>query len=131
MFLLSLVVRTTSQLLLRSNLQFSDQICVKAMADWNNLPTDILLFIIKRVVYMEDFLCLSAVCKSWNSVLPIPALPPRIPRLMLPSETHSGSTARHSFYSLSTSKTHEFELPEAALRKCIGASYGWLVTVTT
>ncbi|KAL3828897.1 hypothetical protein ACJIZ3_017699 [Penstemon smallii] len=128
------------------------------MAEWATLPTDILVLIAERIDFFEDFVNFCVVCKSWQLITSIlgkgRTLPPRFPWVMLTdiaeqnypivtedmdsldmlvkevekNEFIEGMYNRR-FYSFSTSKTYEFELPEATRRKCLGVSYGWLLTV--
>ncbi|KAL3837922.1 hypothetical protein ACJIZ3_022513 [Penstemon smallii] len=128
------------------------------MVDWATLPTDILVLIAERLEFFEDFIVFCVVCKSWRSVTSIlgksRTLPPRFPWVMLtdiaeknyPKVTedidsrdllvkevekndHIEGMNKRRFFSFSTSKIYEFELPEATRKKCLGVSYGWLMTV--
>lgn len=108
------------------------------MADWAELPLDILGVIAERSHSMEDFIFFGAVCKSWQSSTLIlerkPPLPITYPWLML-AETMDTKRKQdvhiRCFLSLLTSKTYELRLPEAIGRKCFGAGYGWLMTIGT
>ncbi|KAL3521388.1 hypothetical protein ACH5RR_019537 [Cinchona calisaya] len=80
----------------------------------------------------HDFIVFCAVCKSWLSTSRTlkekPCLPPW---LVLAEEENNKEICRRGFFSLSTLKTYEFELPEASGRKCIGANYGCFLTLGT
>ncbi|KAL3837966.1 hypothetical protein ACJIZ3_022557 [Penstemon smallii] len=128
------------------------------MAEWATLPRDILVLIAEHIDFFEDFINFCVVCKSWQSVTSILGksriLPPRFPWVMLtdiaeknyPKVTGDVYPAdmlveevkkneyiegmhNRRFFSISTSKTYEFELPEATRRKCLGVCYGWLLTI--
>ncbi|CAA2935787.1 F-box At5g55150 [Olea europaea subsp. europaea] len=57
------------------------------MADWTNLPMDILVVIAQCLTVIEDFTSFATVCKSWQSLTSIlkkkPSLPTRYTRIML------------------------------------------------
>ncbi|KAL3837902.1 hypothetical protein ACJIZ3_022493 [Penstemon smallii] len=128
------------------------------MADWATLPIDILVLIAKRLEFFEDFIGFCVVCKSWQSVTSIlgkdRTLPPQSPWVMLTDiaekkfpmvtgdmissemlvkevekKEHIEGMNKRRFFSFSTSKIYEFELPEATRKKCLGVGYGWLLTI--
>ncbi|KAL3813133.1 hypothetical protein ACJIZ3_014401 [Penstemon smallii] len=128
------------------------------MADWATVPTDVLLLIAERLEFFEDFIAFGVVCKSWGTITSIlgknRTLPPRFPWVMLtdiaeknyPKVTRDMDPIdmlikevekneyiegmhKRRFFSFSTSKTYEFELPEATRKKCLGVGYGWLLTI--
>ncbi|KAL2540066.1 putative F-box protein [Abeliophyllum distichum] len=106
------------------------------MADWIDLPMDILVVIAESLTVIEDFTYFSAVCKEWKSATAIlkkkPSLPTRYPRLMLSEKVDTkdqGNQDDRYFLNLLTSKTCKLKLPEASGRRCLGAHYGWLFTV--
>ncbi|KAL2540053.1 F-box protein SKIP23 [Abeliophyllum distichum] len=106
------------------------------MANWTDLPIDLLVVIAENLPSIEDFSTFSSVCKEWQSATTIlkkkPSLPTRYPRIMLPEKLDTngqGNQDNRCFLNLLTSKTYELKLPEASGRKCVGAHYGWLLTV--
>ncbi|KAL2555974.1 putative F-box protein [Forsythia ovata] len=106
------------------------------MADWTDLPMDILVVIAESLTVIEDFTSFSAVCKEWQSATAIlkkkPSLPTRYPRIMLSEKVDTkdqGNQDDRYFLNLLTSKTCKLKLPEARSRRCLGAHYGWLFTV--
>ena len=106
------------------------------MCNWADLPHLILYEIICRLSFFDDIFIFGAVCKSWQSVvnsLEKPPLPPKCPWIMLAEEREQGNkeSQTRSFFNLSDTKTYDFNLPELVGRKCIGASFGWLLTIGT
>lgn len=98
------------------------------MADWSQLPYDIVQMIATRLDAVEDFLAFSAVCSSWRSFYVTRKWTPgpQVPCLMLSDNENSNM---RSFFSLYRDKEYELELPEACGRRCWGSSDGWLVTI--
>ncbi|KAL2545487.1 putative F-box protein [Forsythia ovata] len=103
------------------------------MADWTELPMDLLVVIAENLPSIEDFTSFSAVCKEWQSASAIlkkkPSLPTRYPRIMLSEKVDTkdqGNQDNRYFLNLITSKTCQLKLPEASGRRCLGAHYGWL-----
>ncbi|CAA2961550.1 Hypothetical predicted protein [Olea europaea subsp. europaea] len=111
------------------------------MADWADLPVDILVVIAQSLTLIEDFTSFTAVCKEWKSVTSIlkkkPSLPTRYPRIMLAEKIDTEDQENRGdqdasvrcFLNLLASKTYRLQLPEASGRKCRGAHYGWLWTI--
>lgn len=97
------------------------------MADWSELPYDLIRRIASRITEIEDFLAFSAVCLSWRAVhLAKEWCHVPLPFLML--SCHENSSVR-SFFSLTRNKVYKLELPEASGRRCLGTSSGWLLTI--
>ncbi|KAL3534657.1 hypothetical protein ACH5RR_003118 [Cinchona calisaya] len=98
------------------------------MADWSQIPYDIVQMIGVRLDAVEDFLAFSAVCRSWRSIYSTRKWTPgpQVPWLMLSDNENSN---RRSFFSLYREKVYELELPEAHGRRCWGSNDGWLVTI--
>ncbi|KAL2539998.1 F-box protein SKIP23 [Abeliophyllum distichum] len=101
------------------------------MADWTDLPMDILVVIAESLTVIEDFTSFSAVCKEWQSATAIlkkkPSLPTRYPRIMLSEKVDTkdqGNQDDRYFLNLLTSKTYQLKLPQASGRRCLGAHYG-------
>ncbi|KAK9289986.1 hypothetical protein L1049_008148 [Liquidambar formosana] len=98
-----------------------------SMADWTQLPYDLITTIANYLTSVEDFLAFSSVCRSWRSVYSnknwTPG--PQFPWLML-SEKRNDET--RGFFSFDQSKLYELALPEIRGRRCWGSSHGWLVT---
>ena len=72
------------------------------MADWSELHYDLLVLIVRRIAWYEDFNTFRGVCKSWKSAASKPNFTgywtARIPCLMLAAK--EGSDLR-DFFSLS------------------------------
>ncbi|KAF8412279.1 hypothetical protein HHK36_000240 [Tetracentron sinense] len=96
------------------------------MANWSELPNDLLGLIAQRVIIYEDFVAFGGVCKSWRSVAVKQNFTPspQLPWLMLPEQKNSDT---RTFFSLSKGMVHERPLPEARGKRCWG-SQGWLIT---
>ncbi|CAA3011108.1 Hypothetical predicted protein [Olea europaea subsp. europaea] len=111
------------------------------MADWTDLPMDILVVIAQCLTVIEDFTSFIVVCKSWQSVTSIlkkkPSLPTRYPGIMLAEKIDTEDQENRDdqdasircFLNLLTSKKYLLQLPEVRGRKCTGAHYGWLWTI--
>ncbi|KAG8375358.1 hypothetical protein BUALT_Bualt10G0091800 [Buddleja alternifolia] len=102
----------------------------KRMADWSNLPADLLLLIAKRLHFAEDYAKISAVCKSWRAIIlqKDNQSCSLLPWLML---TENESRDIRGFYSPFNKKVCELYLPEIRGKRCWGSSHGWLITLNT
>ena len=102
------------------------------MSKWADLPDLILSEIMRRLSFYNDFVIFGAICKSWRSVYSLenPPLSPRCPWLMLAEEKEQKSHTR-VFVNLFDNKVYNFKLPELVGKKCIGTSFGWLLSVGT
>ncbi|KAF8412283.1 hypothetical protein HHK36_000244 [Tetracentron sinense] len=101
------------------------------MADWSDLPRDLLGCIAQRVIIYEDFVALGGVCSSWRSVAvkenftPSPHL---LPWLTLAEKKNKNKNSNtRAFFSLSKGMVQERSLPKACGKRCWG-SHGWLIT---
>ncbi|KAM3341175.1 hypothetical protein P3S68_028810 [Capsicum galapagoense] len=98
-----------------------------ALANWAELPKDLIDLIAKRVKLIEDFIASGAVCTSWrNSETKVnfDFLSPQLPLLML---VDKGDDYRE-FYSLSKKKVSHVFLPEVRERECYPTE-GWICNV--
>ena len=70
--------------------------------------------------------------KSWQTVYSMenPPSSPTCPWLLLAEEKKQKSHTR-VFYNLFDDEFYNFKLPELAGKKCIGTSFGWLLSVGT
>ncbi|KAF8412286.1 hypothetical protein HHK36_000247 [Tetracentron sinense] len=96
------------------------------MANWSELPNDLLGLIAQRVLIYEDFVAFGGVCESWRSVAVKQNFTPspQLPWLMLPEQKNCDT---RTFFSLSKGMVHERRLPEVRGKRCWG-SQGWLIT---
>ena len=93
--------------------------------DWSAIPVDLLRLIANRVHSIEDYVRFGAVCWSWyHATSPKNNNLKSLPWLMLADKENSNS---HGFYSFSSNKIYEFELPEIEKNRCWGSPFGWLV----
>ncbi|KAM3325157.1 hypothetical protein P3S67_000281 [Capsicum chacoense] len=98
-----------------------------ALANWAELPKDLIDLIAKRVKLIEDFIAFGVVCTSWrNSETKVnfDFLSPQLPLLML---SDKGDDYRE-FYSLSKKKVSHVFLPEVRERECYPTE-GWICNV--
>ncbi|XP_042503588.1 putative F-box protein At5g55150 [Macadamia integrifolia] len=96
------------------------------MGNWAELSSDILGVIVDQFSAIEDISHFGDVCRSWRSVS-IDKWHFSIvdPWLMLAEKEDDDN---RGFYSLSTKKVYNLNLPETHGRKC-WSSYGWLITL--
>ncbi|PHT57878.1 hypothetical protein CQW23_00241 [Capsicum baccatum] len=88
------------------------------MANWAELPNDMIALIAKHVEVIEDFIVFSAVCTSWRTATPkdnFDVLWPQLPLLML---GYAKDCNYLEFYSLSKKKVSRLYVPEAKWRTC-------------
>ncbi|KAJ3685540.1 hypothetical protein LUZ61_014704 [Rhynchospora tenuis] len=82
----------------------------EAMANWSELPSDMLQLISKKLPELSDFIRFRAVCQKWRSFVPISDLPPLLPWLVI--IPFPSNYKQHTiFYSLSSHKF--FTTPDA------------------
>ncbi|XP_043705362.1 F-box protein At2g26160-like [Telopea speciosissima] len=97
------------------------------MGNWSELCNDVLGLIVDQFSAVEDVVHFGAVCRPWRSVsvkkLHFSTIAD--PWLMLAEKEDSDS---RGFYSLSTQKVYQLNLPEARGRKC-WSSCSWLITL--
>ncbi|EOY24683.1 Uncharacterized protein TCM_016223 [Theobroma cacao] len=98
------------------------------MADWSELPGDLLVLIAKKLVSVEEFLAFGVVCTSWRSAADKSNFEPsqqQPPWLMLSKRKHKRF---REFFSLTTHKIYKFSIPDDIGKKCL-ASQGWLFAI--
>ncbi|PHU28132.1 hypothetical protein BC332_00225 [Capsicum chinense] len=105
------------------------------MADWAELPCDLIVQIANPVKVLEDFIAFSAVCTSWRIAATkenFDALSPQLPLLMLEDRRYKNRDKDddyRQFYALSKKKfSRIYYLPESRERFWF-LSQGWLCTV--
>ncbi|KAK4600501.1 hypothetical protein RGQ29_010230 [Quercus rubra] len=95
--------------------------------DWSSIPVDLLRLVANKVHSLEDYVHFGAVCWSWYHAATSPKnnkLNSLFPWVMLADTENNDS---HGFYSLSSNKVYEFDLPEIVGKRCWGSPFGWLV----
>ncbi|WOK98238.1 F-box protein [Canna indica] len=104
------------------------------MADWSNVPKDLLLKIFSTSE-IPDILRTAAVCVSWSDAVHELRCSRRhlcnqSPWLMFSADDREDNPSAARFYSLSEQKTYTIPLPESSIRDrlCVGSSHGWLIT---
>ncbi|KAF9589059.1 hypothetical protein IFM89_018321 [Coptis chinensis] len=107
------------------------------MTNWSELPEDISdLFLNRLSRCVEDFVIFDVVCKSWRSV----AIAKRnkqsdtfftrfAPWLMLAKRDNDRDESVRSFYSHSSKRIFNIQLPHIKGTRCWGSPYGWLLTI--
>ncbi|PQQ04417.1 F-box protein SKIP23-like [Prunus yedoensis var. nudiflora] len=98
------------------------------MANWSNLPRDLVAAIAQKMVLIEDFIAIGAVCKSWNLALTKKDfnITDQVPFLMLQDKGTGGGV--NDFFSLKKGQLIDnLNLPEEAKDKWCFASLGWLL----
>ncbi|KAF9589058.1 hypothetical protein IFM89_018320 [Coptis chinensis] len=106
------------------------------MANWSEIPDDIIQLFVKKLSSLEDFISFSLVCNSWRSVATAESQSGLLifsPWLMLTkrntnSDDGQGGSIR-TIVSLSTRKLINIRLLETQGRRCWGSACGWLVTM--
>ncbi|KAJ8628737.1 hypothetical protein MRB53_022060 [Persea americana] len=99
------------------------------MANWADLPHDLLLRISDFYIAPDFIVRMQSTCKSWRSILK-GSIHHELPWLMmLPNNKEEDADAR-DFFSLSKKKMHTILLPEMRGKRCCGSfQNGWLMTV--
>lgn len=95
--------------------------------DWSSIPVDLLRLVANEVHSLEDYVHFGAVCWSWYHATTPPKnnnLKSLFPWLLLADRENNDS---RGFYSLSSNKVYEFDLPEIVGKRCWGSPFGWLV----
>ncbi|XP_012847042.1 PREDICTED: uncharacterized protein LOC105967024 [Erythranthe guttata] len=98
------------------------------MADWSQLPYDLVHEVASHLVAVEDFLAFSAVCCDWRSVYSAKEWHqrPQVPLLMIFVPEKNGF---RNFISLYRNKVCKLEIPEFRGRKSWGSCSGWILTL--
>ncbi|PIA36156.1 hypothetical protein AQUCO_03400220v1 [Aquilegia coerulea] len=113
------------------------------MADWSELPSDLLDLIARKVTKISDHLQYSAVCSSWRSVAienRYHVLCKSFPKLVIPGETENSETRRclepipddrkyFNFCESINEKSSQKQLSVPHEYYCCGSSLGWLVLI--
>lgn len=100
------------------------------MANWAQLPPEMVDLIAQKSASMEDLITFMVVCKSWSSsVAPLlNNMPHRYPWLMLAGEKNTEYHSERGFFNLSTGIIHKLHLPEVSgPRRCVGGYKRWLL----
>ncbi|KAK9273460.1 hypothetical protein L1049_018270 [Liquidambar formosana] len=98
------------------------------MADWSQLPDDLLKLIARQLHSIEDYVRFGAVCRSWHWIFLQKDCSsyPKLPWMVLRREENSDICG---FYSPFSDKVYNIHLPEIRGRRCWGSGHGWLVTI--
>ncbi|KAK3225017.1 hypothetical protein Dsin_004879 [Dipteronia sinensis] len=97
------------------------------MANWAALNHDLLVEIVWRITWYDDFVAFGGVCTSWRSaasILNFRSKSPQMPWLMLPSKVDRNL---RGFFSVTKGATRQIILPKAYAKKCF-SSRGFLIT---
>ncbi|KAK1627776.1 hypothetical protein QYE76_002091 [Lolium multiflorum] len=113
-----------------------DAIGPHASSSWSDLPTDLLLSILKRLELRESF-AFASVCTSWFSAAAAAGIPLTCrPWLMSwahlveerDAEISCSSAVTCQFrHLLDVNKSYDLDFPKGCFVACCGASHGWLV----
>ncbi|KAK3014287.1 hypothetical protein RJ639_008010 [Escallonia herrerae] len=98
------------------------------MANWAELPKELLELIISRINTLSNQIRFSGVCSSWRSVgvEKRRRVPRQFPGLMIPSTIVNGETRR--FLRLPGCRVNEQrDLPVPHKLICIGSTEGWII----
>ncbi|KAL2902286.1 hypothetical protein RDABS01_027368 [Bienertia sinuspersici] len=103
------------------------------MADWSQLPQELIEQIALKLDTLEDFVVFATICRPWNNALTSLKEHERFPKLM-PWLLLSFNPNRNIHYNLDLfdpckDKCYRFNLPEAYNRRCWGTSLGWILTL--
>lgn len=99
--------------------------------DFSRLPEELIYLIMKRLLFIEDFVRFGATCKSFETVVAAnrrtskPIFPPA---LLLVNDEDDAQDLR-TFSCLSTTRQITIKLPDIRGRRCWGTPYGWLITL--
>ncbi|XP_010256521.1 PREDICTED: F-box protein At2g26160-like [Nelumbo nucifera] len=94
------------------------------MANWADLPKDLLASIARRLSDIEDFIRFRWVCCAWRSVA-MKEKYLQLPCLVLSGKKESTDTL--CLFSLPKGKRYEFKLPNASKCRFFGSVHGWLL----
>lgn len=100
------------------------------MADFSELPEELIDNVMKRLTCIEDFGRSAAVCKSWRSTaatLKTQKQPCFPPSLMLTNDDTDAQNLR-TFFCLSRKREFTVKLRDIQGRRCWGSPFGWMVT---
>ncbi|XP_021760582.1 uncharacterized protein LOC110725409 [Chenopodium quinoa] len=119
------------------------------MADWSMLPNDLLDAIALKLDSIEDLICFSAVCRSWNDVFIMVKRKwmPTTPWLLLAEQEHEHEhdhdhdhnhnhehehkvcSGCRKIFDIRKNKCLELNISQASRRRCWGSRYGWIVMI--
>ncbi|KAJ1703598.1 hypothetical protein LUZ63_003377 [Rhynchospora breviuscula] len=95
------------------------------MHDWSELPLDLLNFISRRLLELQDFIHFRAVCKRWRSAAPVADHPRQLPWVV---GKRAVSQSNVQFLSLSTGKIYSVECNEAKGKQLLGSSHDYMLS---
>ncbi|KAL3830773.1 hypothetical protein ACJIZ3_019575 [Penstemon smallii] len=98
------------------------------MADWSELPFELLKLISRLSHFLDDYVRFGLVCKSWRAALLLKDKNNSCSLLPLLMFTENENCLR-LFCSPFNNRLYQFDLPEIYDRRCWGSSNGWLVTL--
>ncbi|KAF7150388.1 hypothetical protein RHSIM_Rhsim02G0249600 [Rhododendron simsii] len=104
------------------------------MGNWDELQSDLVVLVAKRIGLLEDFLAFGGVCRSWRSAAAKENFKgrPQVPWLMLPEEEEEGEKKSDERRFVSLTKggmIRRFDVPEAKGKRCV-ETLGWFVTMS-
>ncbi|XP_074289492.1 F-box protein At2g05970-like [Silene latifolia] len=104
-----------------------------AIYDWSALPMDLLTTVAFKLEFFEDFICFSAVCRSWNHASSTIKHQWRatsvVPWLLLAENNKDNPDCVCKIFNLNNNKCYNLNLPETFEARCWGSPYGWIAMV--
>lgn len=114
--------------------------CKSSMANWSDLPQELVVCISRKIDSMQDFVIFGAVCKPWSSAATkenfTPGLTHQVPLLMLPGIKDNSNPIPGQCYNLRKGKVSRFNIPKTITQRrqlkpfCM-SSLGWFITASS
>ncbi|XP_062028896.1 putative F-box protein At3g25750 [Rosa rugosa] len=105
------------------------------MADWSDLPQDLVVCICQRMDSMQDFITFGAVCKTWSSAATKDNFTHQVPLLMMPDTEDNNSPFPGQCYNLIKGKVSRLNIPKTITQRRLmpwcRSSLGWLIIASS